>query len=563
MRLHLRSRWLIVVLMPGHGPGGRGAREGFAKYKKQPCIMDNYYTATELKDRRWTSTAIIKFAGPPDTTIPNPFHETGAPMRFWLRERITHIEETQEFVLWKAGSDKRRSTRQTPIETEFLTGSAGTGKTYEVQARRAGDPEGGVVLAATSGAAAVNLGAGVTTLHSLLGGFRDSQALIDAYHSDKLQRNSRRLVDDGMHGLIVDEISMLCAPAMDALYNGCNDVAQAADHPQIKLTLVGDFCQLPPIPDADVPGSEKYAFEAACWEANFSTKTKRLSHIWRQDNVDFVHALQAARRGDGAAALAGLQAVGVPFEPRLNNTFEGTTLCATDDIVDAYNRERLLLVPPVGSAVIAARSIRWSIPGPDGFQPSEWQQIPEWSSLKIGAYVMILNNDTPAFNWVNGDVGVVVGTVGTQLAVRLRRNDRDVLISRITRTINRRTKPAGIPDEEMITVGSKREYDAMVLENGEPPRQVVEVHESPRPTWITGWVNYYPIRLAYAITVHKSQGLSLDSLQLDLSSNFLGAPAMMYVALSRCKTPEGLVLVGSPEQVVQKTKVDPKVMEWL
>jgi hypothetical protein len=98
--------------------------------------MNNYYTATELKVRRWTSTAIVRFAGPPDMTGPNPCHETGAPMRFWLRERITHIEETQEFVLWKAGSDKRRSTRQIPIETEFLTGSAGTGKTYEVQARR-------------------------------------------------------------------------------------------------------------------------------------------------------------------------------------------------------------------------------------------------------------------------------------------------------------------------------------------------------------------------------------------------------------------------------------------
>ena len=102
----------------------------------------------------------------------------------------------------------------------------------------------------------------------------------------------------------------------------------------------------------------------------------------------------------------------------------------------------------------------------------------------------------------------------------------------------------------------------MVRENGEPPRQVVMLQE-PRPTWITGWIRYFPLRLAYATTVHKSQGLSLDSIQLDLSPGFLGAPAMMYVALSRCRTPGGLVLVGSPDQIVAKTKVDPRVVEWL
>ena len=102
----------------------------------------------------------------------------------------------------------------------------------------------------------------------------------------------------------------------------------------------------------------------------------------------------------------------------------------------------------------------------------------------------------------------------------------------------------------------------MVRENGEPPRQVVMLRE-PHPVWITGWVRYCPLRLAYATTVHKSQGLALDAMQLDLSSGFLAKPAMMYVALSRCKTPEGLVLVGTPDQVVAKTNIDPRVMGWL
>jgi hypothetical protein len=115
---------------------------------------------------------------------------------------------------------------------------------------------------------------------------------------------------------------------------------------------------------------------------------------------------------------------------------------------------------------------------------------------------------------------------------------------------------------DVMQVENKAEYDAMVRANGEPPRQVVMFRE-PRPTWITGWVRYLPLRLAYATTVHKSQGLSLDTLQLDLGSGFLANPAMMYVAMSRCRTPEGLVLVGTPEQLVAKTNIDPRVTEWL
>jgi ATP-dependent DNA helicase PIF1 len=522
-----------------------------------PYVMDNYYSATELKHRRWTNTAIVKFAGPPDRTAPNPCYETGAPMRFWSRERITHIEETPEFVLWKAGSDKRRITRETPIETEFLTGSAGTGKTYEVQARCAADPE-GVVLAATTGIAAVNLGPGVTTLHSLLGGFRNIQALIDAYHSGRLQRNIRKLVDEGLRELIVDEVSMLCAPALDTLYNGFHDVAQGKGHPQIKVILVGDFCQLPPIPDREVPGSDRYAFEGECWEKSFSPYTKRLTHIWRQDNVDFILALQAARRGDGEQALAYLQRAGVRFERALNTAFDGTTLCSTNDVTDAYNERRLLLLPGDNSHVPFVPSTRWSLNGYP--PPGEWKNIPEKFTFKLGMFVMILANG-PHLAWSNGDCGTITGTIGNQFIVRLKRNGSEVLIGKITRISTTRTKPP-VADGDVISMSCEEEYNDATWENDEPPRQVVMLRE-PRPAWVTGWIRYFPLRLAYATTIHKSQGLSLDTVQFDLSSGFLSEPAMMYVALSRCKTPDGLVLVGRPEQVVQKTNVDPRVIEWL
>jgi ATP-dependent DNA helicase PIF1 len=440
------------------------------------------------------------------------------------------------------------------VDTEFITGSAGTGKTYEIQRRSAADPD-GVVLAATTGIAAVNLGPEITTVHSLLG-FFDYNSLVDAYNSRRLHRRIRGLVDGGMWELVIDEISMFSAPALDLLYNAFNEVARDGDYLGIKLTLVGDFCQLPPIADDGAPGTDRYAFDADCWRPNFSAHTKRLTKIWRQDHLEFVNALQAARRGAGEETLTHLQSAGVRFEPRLIGDFDGTTLCAKNHAADCYNFQRLRQLAGDNTRVRTGTSTRWSLDR----QPSEWRSIPAQFAFTPGAYVMILSNDTPDFTWVNGDCGTVVGIHGGQVVVRLKRNNREVAIGKITRTNTTHRQPAGVTD--VIEVGNKAEYDAMVRAHGEPPRQVVMLRE-PRPTWITGWVRYYPLRLAYATTVHKSQGLSLDTLQLDLSSGFLARPAMMYVALSRCRTPEGLVLVGTPDQVVAKTNIDPRVMEWL
>jgi ATP-dependent DNA helicase PIF1 len=445
------------------------------------------------------------------------------------------------------------------LMTEFITGSAGTGKTTAIRNRREADPD-GVVLAATTGIAAVNLGPEVTTVHSLLK-FFDYNSLVDAYQDGRLHSNIRHLVNAGMHELIIDEISMFSGPAMDVLYNAYREVARTNDCP-LALTAVGDFCQLPPIADPGSPETGRYAFESDCWRPKFSENTTRLTHIWRQDHEEFVLALQAARRGAGEEALAFLQNLGVHFEQRLNDSFDGTTLCATNDAVDAYNMRRLYLVPPEGDRVPCIDSTRWGISGPDGRELWEWKQIPRNFKFKLGAYVMILSNDTPAFRWVNGDCGTVVGGDPRHLVVRLKRNGSEVSIRKIVRKRTTRKKPAGIHDRDVITVRDEREYDELVGANAEPPRQVVMLRE-PRPTWITGWIRYLPLRVAYATTVHKSQGLTLDALQLDLSSSFLASPSMMYVALSRCRTPEGLVLVGNPEQVVTKTNVDPRVMEWL
>jgi hypothetical protein len=92
----------------------------------------------------------------------------------------------------------------------------------------------------------------------------------------------------------------------------------------------------------------------------------------------------------------------------------------------------------------------------------------------------------------------------------------------------------------------------------------------PRPHWmpnkkryVEGQCEFYPVRLAYASTVHKSQGLSLDRCQIDIRDHFFGQPAMLYVALSRCRTLEGLRIVGQLERFVTQCKTDPRVSRWL
>ncbi len=389
-------------------------------------------------------------------------------------------------------------TPTSPLVAEFITGSAGTGKTTHIRNRRAADPD-GVVVAATTGIAAVNLGPEVTTIHSLLK-FFDYASMLEAYRDHRLHRKIRHLADSGKHELVLDEISMFSAPAMDLLYSACREVAQANDHP-LALTVVGDFCQLPPVPDPDTAETGRFAFESDCWRPNFSDHTTRLTHIWRQEHEDFILALQAARRGEGEEVLAYLQNLGVRFEPRLSDTFEGTTLCATNDAVDRYNLRRLRQVAPEGDNAYGVNSTRWGIPGRDGRELSEWKNIPDTFRFKVGAYVMILSNLAPS--WVNGDCGTLVGGNNDQIVVRLKRNGDEVGVGKVTRTRTTRTKPSGIRDADVIVVGNEREYDEMVRANGEPPRQVVMFRE-PRPTWVTGWVRYFPLRLAYATTVHKS-----------------------------------------------------------
>lgn len=396
-----------------------------------------------------------------------------------------------------------------------------------------------MILAATTGIAAVNLGEG-TTINALLR-FYDTDSLRDAFTGGWLEAQFKKLRAAGLQRLVLDEVSMLDGDQLTILCRAVDNVNQdkREDDCDLGLVLVGDFAQLPPV-------KAPFAFESAEWD-RFAQHTFRLTTIRRQADRDFVEALQAVRRGDADAAL---DYFGRRLEQTTHPSFAGTTILAKNEAVEKYNQLRLDKV--VGEKIEFPSSrwgkVRSEWGGPPKPKP-DWG-IPEALRLKIGATVMILANrnvagkdEAPEYLYVNGDQGDVVSTEGGSCTVLLRRTGEPVQVVPIVRENT-------IPLEP----GRRKQLRAA----GHPER----ISQNGKSE-VVGAISYLPLRLSYASTVHKSQGLSLDQVQVSIRDPFFGQPGMAYVALSRARTVEGLRIVGTPEGFRARIKVSPKVAPWL
>lgn len=415
----------------------------------------------------------------------------------------------------------------------YITGPAGTGKTTLVRAWRdqletkTATP-GALTLAATTGIAAVNLGDAVT-INSLLGYF-DTASLQDAVIHGHIQSRLRRLRRAGVQRLVLDEVSMLEAEALTLLVSAVEDVNNEAEvlegqAEEIGLTLVGDFLQLPPIGEKPEKGRRttkaKYAFEAPEWEKYFAPHVVTLTKVHRQADPGFLRALAALRRGEWGEGLAALHPC---FRPRVDLQFPGTTIFAKNAEVDRFNALRLRQLP---GAPAVYTSLRW------GKQRGEWKNIPETLVVKPGALVMILANlyeGMEEVRWLaaaNGDLADFLEKIDNdRCRVRLHRTGRELVVGKVTRKFE---QPTGLANPKYETVGE---------------------------------VKYLPLRVAWATTVHKSQGLTLDEVQLDITDPFWTAPAMTYVGMSRARSLEGLTIVGRPEMLQARAVFDPRVTPW-
>lgn len=375
----------------------------------------------------------------------------------------------------------------------------------------------------------MNLGEG-TTINSLLKYF-DTASLEEKYTSGLLSTRLRELRRSGLRRILLDEVSMLDAQQLTILVRAideCNEDSPTTREPEIDqlgLTLVGDFCQLPPV-------KAPFAFESPEWD-RFTANTLKLDTIHRQDDREFKLALQAIRRGDGAAAVDALREC---FCEHTSPTFDGSTLVAKNETVDRYNGLRM---DTLRTSPEFHTSSRW------GEQRSEWKQIPEQLPLKPGCLVMVLANswdeDDARYRYVNGDLGTYHGAEGVSARVTIKRTGREELVVPVTRECL-----------EPLEVGEKKALKAA----GEADR----IREKQK---VTGAITYMPLRVAYATTIHKSQGLTLDRVQVSLREAFMSSPGMVYVALSRARTRAGLRIIGSPQTFVARCRVDPKLRRWL
>lgn len=455
------------------------------------------------------------------------------------------------------------------VHCNFITGAAGTGKTF-LQKKEIEKNESYGILCATTGIAAINLGA--TTLNSVLK-FFDTDSLRDRFSRGSLTSTLHRL-GKKIKRLVIDEVSMMDARQLDYIYQSLLQVNEFKDMEgaPMGIVLTGDFAQLPPI-------KAPWVFEAECWE-HFERNTTTLTKVWRQDNLEFLEAINAARSGQGKKCVDILQSIGVKFMPQQDGKFKGTTIISKNDLVDNFNFAALLDLP--GQAY-GLSSKTW------GDQAGEWKKnIPDMLKLKDGAYVMILSNDqSGAFEYANGDCGWIQSKdLDGTIWIKLARNDRVVGIRPIIRykkcsqedADKLGPKPCETVEEDVNmdsdTYTPKSNivrYTHLYCEDScgwdEPGLRHgpwgVPSYNCPSGTWNIGAIKYYPLRLAYATTVHKSQGLTLDRCQIDCRDQFFGQPSMAYVALSRVRTPDGLTIVGEPNKLEERIRIEPKIKRWL
>ena len=374
----------------------------------------------------------------------------------------------------------------------FVTGRAGTGKSTLLN-HLSWNTSKQLVIAAPTGVAALNVGG--QTIHSL---FRLPIGVI-ADHDIEQNGDLRKLLNT-IDTLVIDEISMVNADLLDAVDRS---LRQARQRPQdafggVQLVLFGDPYQLAPVPgDADERAyfDDQYRsmwfFDAKVW-GETELRIFELNTIHRQHEEEFKAMLNAVRHGTVTAEIAErLNETGARQVP----TDDAITLATRNDTVNRINAAELARLP---GRVLSAKA---EITGDFGGRAYPADETLE---LKVGARVMFLRNDSDQ-RWVNGTVGTV-RKIASTVFVEVDGEVHEV--------------------EPAIWEKYKYSYSAATKQL---KRDIVAEFQQ------------LPLRLAWAVTIHKSQGKTYDRAIVDLGHRAF-APGQTYVALSRITELDGLYL---------------------
>ena len=395
----------------------------------------------------------------------------------------------------------------------FLTGKAGTGKSTFLRYVAQHTKKKLVILAPT-GIAAIN--AGGQTLHSFFKLPFHPLLPNDSRYNVRNIRKTLKYNNDlikllrELELIIIDEISMVRADIIDfidrLLRIYCRNMREPFGGKQ--LLLVGDIFQLEPVVKEDEWRlmqpfyASAYFFSAKVWE-QMQLVSVELRKVYRQTDSDFIAILDRIR--ENAATDADLQAInsratvadGSPIGK--NNGFQ-ITLATRRDTVDYINDQQLQQLD--GAASIFKGTIQGDFPLTSLPAPMELE-------VKPGAQVIFTKNDKEK-RWVNGTIGVVIGI-----------DEEEGII--------------GVVDED------GHEYD-VAREVWENMRYTFNEKEQKIEEELLGTFKQFPLRLAWAITVHKSQGLTFRQVKIDFSGGGAFAGGQTYVALSRCSSLKGIIL---------------------
>jgi hypothetical protein len=387
----------------------------------------------------------------------------------------------------------------------FLTGKAGTGKTTFLHTLKKRTPKRMIVTAPT-GVAAIN--AGGVTLHSFFqmpfGPFVPGLEDYERNHQRRFNKEKINIIKS-LDLLVIDEISMVRADLLDGVDALLRRYRRSSKpFGGVQLLMIGDLHQLSPVvKDAEWNILREYYDSIFFFSSNALSQTKlipiELKHIYRQSDTGFIKLLNHVRNNDLDHTV--IEELNKRYRPDFTAKEQENyiTLCTHNLRADAINQARL--------KALSKKMHRFTAEI-DGDFPEHSYPAPALLELKEGAQVMFIRNDPCQEKlYHNGKIGIISHSSANSIRVKC-------------------------PDDPSEITVEQTDWENIQYKVDPESKEITENK--------IGTFCQYPLKLAWAITIHKSQGLTFDKAIINAQAAF--AHGQVYVALSRCKTLQGMVL---------------------